>query len=85
MLVRGGSHSNGALAPEIRTALHATTVTLTALTERLTHLPTKDELNATAEKNRHAYRNDLATTQAVIVEQIDRTETVILRELARPA
>jgi hypothetical protein len=85
MLVRGGSHPNGALAPEIRDALQATTLTLTKLTERLAFLPTKDELTAAAEKNRHAYRNDLATTQAVIVEQIDRTETVILRELARPA
>lgn len=80
--IKGGS--NGHLAPELRSALQAVTVTLTALTERLAHLPTREDLSATAEKNRHAYRTDLTTATGGLSDQLTRAEANIIREIGRP-
>ena len=83
MLVKGG---NGHSFPaELRALLQQTTSTLAALTVRLEQLPTREELKDIAEKNRHGYRNDLQTSQGIVIERVDRTESVILQELRRPA
>src|SRR3990172_864511 len=66
-----GIKRNGHLPPEVMAliqearrdfqthtvVLQSVTVTLTALTERIAHLPTREDLSAIAEKNRHDYAN----------------------------
>lgn len=84
MMVKGGN-GNGTLAPEIRTALQAVTITLTALTERLSNLPTREEIKDVAQGNRHAFRNDLQATQGAIVETVERAEQNITRLIPRTA
>ena len=51
-------------------ALQAVTLTLTTISERLAHLPAREDLAAAAEKNRHDYRNVLAGVGGEIRQDI---------------
>jgi hypothetical protein len=64
-------------------ALQAVTLTLTALTERIAHLPTREDLGAVAQQNRHDYRNALQVVSGVIEDRIDRAEQNLEKAITR--
>lgn len=84
MLVKGGN-GNGSFPAELRALLQQTTGTLAALTVRLEQLPTREEIKDVAQANRHSYRQDMSELSGKLEDRIDRAETVILKELTRPA
>lgn len=85
--IKSGGNGHSASLPELRqhfaqqtSTLAALAVTLTTLTERLAHLPTKTDLVEAAKENRHDTRTNLRELGAGISTQLTQTEGR-LREL----
>lgn len=78
----GNGHATG-FQKDVTDVLQAITRTLDALTIRLEQLPTREDINGVAERNRHDYRNILATAQTAIQSDVRRAEDNISRLLER--
>lgn len=63
--------------------LQAMTVTLTALTERIQHLPTKVDLEVVSRDTRHDIRNAIGGSVGGVSEQVERRADEILRALPK--
>lgn len=84
-LLRQGQNGNGSYGREITTALSSATRTLDALAIRLEQLPTREDISAVAEKNRHDNRTALQVAQGTIVNEIARSEQNLSRLIERQA
>lgn len=67
----------------IVSTLQAMTVTLTALTERIQHLPTKVDLEVVSRDTRHDIRNAIGGSVGGVSEQVERRADEILRALPK--
>lgn len=82
--IRGANGTNGE-AKEITRALQTVTITLSALTERLQQLPTREDLKDVTTESRHEYRNIIAGECGQVREQVVRTEDRLVGLLERHA
>lgn len=64
-------------------ALQAVTVTLTALTERIQHLPTKSDLEAQHRDSRHDARNAMAASTAITQDAVNQRADEVIRLLSK--
>lgn len=67
----------------VTAALQAVVITLTALTERIQHMPTDVDLATEHKDTRHDLRNALTTVQLSVQEHIDQRVDEVLRTTER--